>query len=123
MDDLTRTIERTVASAIEAQAKAEFLKALGGTDHLVDRFLKVASTYKVKRDYRDVPLLDACIEDTVTRVVGDMVNELVNEHRDDIKKAIASRLRSTSKDVANQMVDHVFGRSGLHIRVINRGDE
>ena len=38
MEDLNKTIATTVASAIEAQAKAQFLTALGGTDHLIERF-------------------------------------------------------------------------------------
>jgi hypothetical protein len=123
MDDLTRTIEKTVASAIESQAKAQFLTALGGTDQLIDRFLHVASKYTVKRDYRDVPLLDATIQDTVQKVVKDLVAEMVDENRDELKKAIASRLRSNAKDVATQLVDSCLGEGkNLYIFVSSRSE-
>lgn len=117
MDDLTRTISQTVSSAIEAQAKAQFLTALGGTDHLISRFLAVAANSKVKRNNRDVPLLDAVIEDAVKKVVTDLVAEMLDENRDAVKKALAARLRSSSKDVADQLVDHVMKGQGIYLNV------
>ena len=109
MDDLTKTIATTVSSAIEAQAKAQFLAALGGTDLLIDKFLHVASKYTVKRDYRDVPLLEATISDQVQELVKQLVTEMVQDSREELKVEVAKRLRSNSKELAERLVDAAIG--------------
>lgn len=124
MDDLTKTIATTVSSAIEAQAKAQFLAALGGTDVLIDKFIQVAANYTVERNYRKVKLLDATIEDAVKKAVNELVEEMFAEHREQIKKELASRLRSESKDIAAKLVDHAIGAGRrIHIQAISREDD
>ncbi len=123
MDDLTKTIATTVSSAIEAQAKAQFLAALGGTDELIDRFLKVAANYTVERNYKKIPLLDAVIQDAVQKVVIDLVNEMLQDERGRVKVELAKRLRSDAKTVAEQLVNNVFpAGKGLYLDIRVRSD-
>lgn len=123
MEDLNKTIATTVASAIEAQAKAQFLTALGGTDHLIERFLAVAANTKVKRDYREIPLLDDVIHRTVEGVVKELIGEMVETERDALKAELAKRLRSDAKTIAAQLVEHIIPEGkGIYFTVNMRVD-
>lgn len=110
MQDLEKTIAQTVSAAIEAQAKAGLISALGGVDGVADAIFRTLMTRKVKVDYREIPMLDFVLQQSFTDAMKAVVNDIFNEQRDEIRRLIAARLRTDSKDLANTLVDRMFGK-------------
>ena len=104
MKDLEDTIKTTVQAAVQAQAKVALIEGLGGVDRLADKMLDVLLKGTVKRDYREVRIIDAVLQDALKDEMTRLIKELFDEQRDEIRKQLTARIRKDSAGIAEQIV-------------------
>lgn len=104
MKDLEETIAKTVQSAIESQAKAQLITALGGVDQVAEAMIRVLCNRTVERNYRKVSLLDATLEDAMKDAMKALVVEVFDEQRAEVRKLLAARIKKDAATIADAMV-------------------
>lgn len=117
MKDLEETIASTVQAAVQAQAKAKLIDALGGTDAMMDSFIRMICTRKVERNYKQVPLLDSLLEKAVDEAIRQIVADLLSENEQQIKAEVAKRVRADAKSVAEALVTRVLPQGSYRVNL------
>jgi arginine deiminase len=111
MKDLEQTIASTVQSAVQAQAKVALIEGLGGVERLADEMLNVLLKAKVKRDFREVRVIDAVLQDALRDEMKRLIEELFNEQRAEIRKLLTARIRKDASSIAEQIVGQMAASS------------